>query len=315
MKLVILDGYTANHGDLDWAPLEALADLTIHDRTKPEEVVPRCTGAEAVISNKCVITGEMMAALPDLKYIGVLATGYNNIDLPAAQEHGITVTNIPGYSTASVAQTTIALLLELTHAAGLHSREVMEGAWADCPDFAFYRQSLIELEGLTLGVVGFGATGRHVAAIGQAFGMKVIAHNRSPKEADGVTFVDRDTLLRESDVVTLHCPLTESTKHLINAETLALMKPSAFLLNVARGPLVDEPALATALNEGRIAGAGLDVLSSEPPAADNPLLSAKHCVITPHYAWASQAARKRLIQMAADNLAAFQQGQPLHVVS
>ncbi|MEM1058928.1 MAG: D-2-hydroxyacid dehydrogenase [Verrucomicrobiota bacterium] len=315
MNIVILDGYTANPGDLDWAPLEALGTLTVHDRTEPEEVVARCADAEVVLTNKCVLTGDALAALPKLRLVSVLATGTNIVDLKAARARGIPVCNVPGYSTPSVAQTVFALLLELTHAVGAHAREVAAGAWSRGPDFSFYRHSLVELHGLTLGIIGFGETGRATAAAGRAFGMRVLAQSRTPKLAEGVTFTDRDTLLRESDVVSLHCPLKSETLHLINAETLALMKPSAYLLNVARGPLVDEPALAEALNGGRLAGAGLDVLSAEPPPANNPLLSARNCLITPHYAWASLAARRRLIQMSAENLRAFQQANPVHVVN
>jgi glycerate dehydrogenase len=317
MKLVVLDGYTLNPGDLDWAPLAALGDLQVFDRTAPAEILARAGDAEIVLTNKVVLDAATLAALPRLRYIGVLATGYNVVDLEAARARGIPVTNVPGYSTPSVAQLTFALLLELTHHVGAHSEGVRAGHWSRSPDFCYWETPLVELAGRTFGVVGFGQVGRAVARLAEAFEMRVLVHTRTPPEPPppNLRFTDLDTLLGESDVVSLHCPLTPETKHLINAQRLARMKPGAFLLNAARGPLVDEAALAEALNSGRLAGAGLDVLSTEPPPADNPLLRARHCIITPHLGWATRAARERLLRQAAENVRAFLAGQPVHVVN
>jgi glycerate dehydrogenase len=264
---------------------------------------------------------EQLAQLPQLRYVGVLATGYNVVDVEAARQRGVTVTNVPAYSTASVAQMVFALLLELTQQVGHHARLVREGRWTAAADFCFWDRPLVELEGLTLGIVGFGAIGRRVAALARAFGMKVLVHTAHPEKyqetAEGrdARFVDLDDLFRASDAVSLHCPLTEETRALVDARRLELMKPTAFLLNTGRGPLVDEAALAAALNAGRLAGAGLDVLSAEPPPAGNPLLQAANCCITPHIAWATRAARERLLAIAVANLRAFLAGQPQNVVS
>lgn len=313
MRIVILDGLTTNPGDLSWEPLERLGTLTVFDRTPPGEVVARAAGADAVLTNKAVVGREQIAALPDLKVIGVLATGTNIVDGAAARERGIPVCNVPDYSTPNVIQATWALLLELTNRVGHHDRTVHEGRWAACPDFCYWDGELVELAGLTLGIVGHGRIGRGVAAVGRAMGMRVIHHRR--RHADDPASVDLDTLFRESDVVSLHCPLTPETKHLVDARRLALMKPTAFLVNTARGPLIDEAALADALDAGRIAGAAVDVLSVEPPSASNPLLTAKNCVITPHVAWATRDARRRLIDVAAANLAAFAAGAARNVVN
>ena len=310
MKIVVLDGFTSNPGDLDWDGLDRLGDLTVYERTAPPDVVPRAAGAGAIITNKTVISAEVMAALPELRYIGLLSTGMNVVDLPEAARRGIAVTNVPAYGTMSVAQTVFALLLDLTNRTELHSRAVHDGAWTESRDFCFMLTPLIELDGLTFGVMGLGEIGRAVAGIAAAFGMKVIAHSRTPKHLAGVREVGIPELFRESDVLSLHCPLTPETAEIVNRETLAWMKPGAFLINTGRGGLVNEAALAGALREKRLAGAGLDVLSCEPPAADNPLLSAPNCVITPHIAWASYAARKRLIATVEKNLKAFLAGHP-----
>lgn len=317
MNIVVLDGYTLNPGDLNWAALEALGATQVFDRTPPAEVATRAADAEIALTNKTVLSAEAIARLPKLRYIGVLATGYNVVDLAAARARGIVVTNVPGYSTASVVQLTFALLLELTHHVGAHADGVRAGRWSQSVDFCYWDNPLVELAGLTLGLVGFGNVGRGVARVGSAFGMRVLAHTRTvPKSGvEGVTFTDLETMFRQSDVVSLHCPLTEATRHLVNRERLAWMKPTAFLINTGRGPLVDEAALADALNNGRLGGVGLDVLSTEPPAAANPLLAAKHCVITPHFGWATRAARERLMQTAVENVRAFLAGQPKNVVS
>lgn len=316
MKIVLLDAHTANPGDVSWQPLEELGSCTIHPRTPAAETVTRCAGAQAVITNKATLTREMLEALPDLKYIGVTATGYNIVDTAAARERGIVVTNVPGYSTPAVAQLVFALLLELTNHVGHHARSVVEGRWAACPDFCYWDHPVIELSGRTLGVVGFGDIGAAVASIGQAFGMRVLASRRewkSPPPA-GIEAATTDEIFAQADAISLHCPLTEATRHLVGERTLDLMKPEAFLINTGRGPLVDEAALAAALNAGRIAGAGLDVLSVEPPSAGNPLIGARNCLITPHIGWASREARVRLIEQTAANLRAFLAGTPVNVV-
>jgi glycerate dehydrogenase len=316
MNICILDGYTLNPGDLSWAELQQFGPCVIYDRTPPAEIVVRAANAEIVLTNKTPLTRATLAALPQLKYIGVLATGTNVVDLAAAREHGIPVTNVPAYGSRSVAQATFALLLELTQRTGPHAERVRAGGWTRAADWCFWDSPLVELDGLTLGIVGLGRIGVTVAEIGRAFGMNVIAHNPSARSGPPfVRFVDLETLFRTSDVVSLHCPLTPLTKNLVNAERLAWMKPSAFLLNTSRGPLIDEPALAAALNAGRLAGAGLDVLSVEPPPAENPLLPARNCIITPHNAWGTRAARSRLLRVAVDNVRAFLAGQPQNVVN
>lgn len=317
MKIVVLDGHTLNPGDLSWEALEVLGRVTVYDRTSPELVLQRSQGAQALLTNKTVLVGETIRNLPDLKYIGVTATGYNVLDLQAARECEITVTNVPAYGTRSVAQMTIALLLELAHHAGEHSRTVREGGWSSSLDFSFWNYPLVELDGLIMGIVGFGSIGQAVARIARALGMEVIVNTRRP-DSDAfpdVDFVDLDTLFNRSDVVSLHCPLTTETEGFVNPSRLGLMKETAYLINTARGPLVDEPALIDALNGGSIAGAALDVLSTEPPAMDNPLLSAKNCIITPHIAWATRASRGRLMEAAVGNLKAFVEGKPENVVA
>ncbi|MDD4117760.1 MAG: D-2-hydroxyacid dehydrogenase [Kiritimatiellae bacterium] len=315
-KLVILDAHTANPGDLSWAPLEALADCVIHDRTPPAEVPERIREADAVLLNKAVLDARSIAAAPRLRYVGILATGCNTIDLAAARERGLVVSNVPGYSTPTVAQHAFALLLELTNQAGLHSADVRHGGWSRSPDYCYWLSPQVELAGRTLGLVGLGQIGRAVARIGQAFGMRLLAHRRdmSGTPPEGVEYAPLDRLFAESDAVSLHCPLTPETQGLVNAERLARMKPTAFLINTSRGPLIVEEDLAEALHGHRLAGAAVDVLSTEPPPPDNPLLTAPNCLITPHLAWASAAARRRLIDIAAGNLRAFLEGHPVHAV-
>jgi len=313
MRIVILDGLTTNPGDVSWEPLERLGSLTVFDRTAPGDVVARAADADAILTNKAIVGREQIAALPQLKYVGVLATGFNIVDVAAARERGIPVCNVPEYSTPNVVQAAWALILELANRVGHHDRTVHEGHWVACHDFCYWHGELVELAGRTLGIVGHGRIGRGVATVGRAFGMRVIHHRR--QGGGDPACVDLDTLFRESDVVSLHCPLTPETKGLVDARRLAMMKPTAFLVNTARGPLVDEAALAAALNAGQIAGAAVDVLSVEPPPASNPLLTAKNCVITPHVAWATRDARRRLIDVTAANLAAFAVGQPQNVVN
>ena len=315
--IVILDGHTANPGDLSWSQIEAIGPLTVYPRTPVADVVERARDADIVLTNKTVISREAIESLPRLTCIGVLATGYNIVDVDAAKERGIPVCNVPEYSTPNVAQAVFALLLELTNHTGHHAQTVRDGRWAACQDFCYWDGELVELAGLTLGLVGYGRIGRAVAAVARAFGMRVLAHRRSAASGGGddVTFVDLPTLLRDSDVVSLHCPLTPETRELIDATTIGLMKQTAFLINTSRGPLVNEADLAAALDQGRIAGAGLDVLSVEPPPASNPLLTARNCIITPHIAWATRNARHRLIEVTAANLRAFVAGQPQHVVN
>ncbi|MEY2428454.1 MAG: glycerate dehydrogenase [Verrucomicrobiota bacterium] len=315
MKIVVLDGHTLNPGDLSWDEFRKLGPCDVHERSAPEQIVSRASDAEVVLTNKAQLTRDHIQNLPRLKYIGVLATGTDCVDLAAARERNVVVTNVPAYGTKSVAQTTIALLLELTQRAGHHSRTVRDGKWSQNPDWCYWDRPLIELDGLTIGIVGFGRIGRAVSELAAAFGMSVLAYAPTPKSAPGVVrFVDLETLFRTSDFVSLHCPLTAETKNLVNAQRLSWMKPAAFLLNTSRGKLIDEAALADALNEGRIAGAGLDVLSVEPPPIQNPLLKAKNCIITPHLAWATRAARLRLMNIAVENTRAFLQGRPRNVV-
>ena len=313
MKVVILDAYTANPGDLSWGPVEAVGPCTIHDRTAAGELLARAAGAEALVTNKTLLDRDAIAALPALRVISVLATGYNVVDVAAARDRGIAVCNVPEYATPNTAQATWALILELTNRVGELSASVHAGRWSKSPDFCYWDGELVELAGRTLGIVGYGRIGRTVAAIGRAFGMRILAHRRTP--GPDAECVDLETLLRESDVVSLHCPLTPETQGLIDARRLALMKPTALLVNAARGPLVVEADLAAALDAGRIAGAALDVLSIEPPPASNPLLTAKNCIITPHVAWATRDARRRLIEATAENLRAFAAGRPRNVVN
>lgn len=317
MKMVILDGYTLNPGDLGWGAFDGIdAELSVYDRSFGEEVRERAADAEVVLTNKSVLTAEDIEALPKLRYIGVLATGYNVVDVEAARERGIVVTNIPGYSTESVAQLVFALLFGLTRRVEYHARLVAEGAWSESKDFSFHKSPQIELSGLHLGVIGYGAIGRAVVRIGLALGMGALVHTRTEPEAlpEGVRLVDGATLLEESDVLSLHCPLTAENERMVDAGFLQRMKGSAFFLNTARGGLVDEAALAEALNEGEIAGAGLDVMEREPPPAGSPLLEAKNCLITPHLAWATLAARERLLGIAVENVQAWMAGNPINRV-
>lgn len=316
-SIVILDAFTANPGDLDWDALAALAPLQLHDRTAPGDIVARAAGASLVLTNKVPLSAETIASLPALRYIGVLATGYNIVDGAAARARGIVVSNVPAYGTPSVAQVVFALLLELTHRTGHHADAVRAGRWSSCPDFSFWDFPLVELAGRTFGIVGYGQIGQAVARIALALGMKVIAtksDDRTGRDGD-VELVPMETLFREADVISLHCPLTPKTQGLVNADRLSRMKPTAFLINTGRGPLIVESELAAALDAGRIAGAALDVLSAEPPPASNPLLTAKNCLITPHFAWATREARARLIATATENARAFLAGSPRNVVN
>jgi glycerate dehydrogenase len=317
MNIVVLDGFTLNPGDLTWDGLKALGSCTVHDRTAPDLVVERAKDAEIVLTNKTVLNRETILKLPKLKYIGVLATGYNVVDIAAARERNVPVANIPAYGTKSVAQMTFALLLEMTQHVGHHAQTVAEGRWTRSPDFCYWDHPLIELEGLTMGIVGYGRIGQAVGDLAAAFGMKVLVNKSTPpKETPkGVQFVDVETLFRQSDVVSLHCPLTPQTKDLVNVERLGWMKSTAFLINTGRGPLVDEAALASALNAGKIAGAALDVLAVEPPKGENPLFKAKNCLITPHIAWATHAARARLMKIAVANVKGFLDGKVQNVVN
>ncbi|MEM6912125.1 MAG: D-2-hydroxyacid dehydrogenase [Verrucomicrobiota bacterium] len=299
-----------------WDPLTALADLTLHPRTAPEEILERAQSAEALLTNKVLLPKDILTQLPQLKYLGIMATGTNNVDLAAARAQGIDVTNVPGYSTESVAQHVFALLLEMAGNISGHTQSVREGAWVASPDFAYTLTPFIELAGKKLGVLGFGAIGQAVARVGYGLGMEVLVSSRTEKPAPfPVRWVDRETLLAEADAVSLHCALTPDTQHLINAESVQKMKPTAWLINTGRGPLVDEAALATALGEGKIAGYATDVLSAEPARADNPLLTAPRTWITPHLAWASVEARHRLMATLAANLQAWQNGTPQNVVN
>lgn len=314
-SIVVLDGHTLNPGDLDWGRLVQLGKCAIYDRSNAAEIVERLADAEIVLSNKVSLTRKLMAGKPRLKYIGVTATGFNIVDVRAARELGIVVTNVPSYGTASVAQMVFAHLLNLTQRVADHARAVREGRWATATDWCFWNYPLLELEGLTMGIVGYGRIGQATAKLAQAFQMKVLAHSRgSIDAASGIRASSLESVFRDSDVISLHCPLTPETQRLVNRERLALMKPTAFLINTSRGALIDEEALAEALNSGRLAGAGLDVLDTEPPREGNPLYDAKNCYITPHIAWATRSSRQRLLDTAIDNVAAFLRGQPRNVV-
>jgi glycerate dehydrogenase len=317
MKIVVLDGYCLNPGDLSWDQLRRYGDVTIHDRTSEPDVVERAAGAQLVLTNKTPLPAATLACLPELRYIGVLATGYNIVDTAAAHQAGIVVSNIPIYGTASVAQFAFALLLELCHHVALHGDAVRQGEWSKSPDWSFWKTPLIELAGKTMGIVGFGRIGRQTGAIAAAMGMRVVANDAietNPPAYDGFRWMPVDDLLAEADVVSLHCPLTPDNKGMIDRRRLARMKKSAFLLNTSRGPLTVDEDLAAALNDGIIAGAGLDVLSIEPPADSNPLLSARNCIVTPHIAWATREARGRLLDTAVDNVRCFLENRPQNVV-
>lgn len=316
MKIVILDGFAANPGDLDWNRLASLGELTVYERTSPNEIKERCMGAQAVFTNKTPLSADTIKDLPELKFIGVLATGYNVVDVKAARECGITVCNVPSYSTMSVAQNVFALILEFTNSVAHYTREVKKGRWSESSDFCFTDTNLIELSGKQIGIVGYGAIGKQVGLIAQAFGMNVAAFtSKNENEIAPAVKMDLESLFSTSDIVSLHCPLTDETFHLVDSAKLSLMKSSAFLVNTGRGPLVDEIDLAKALNDGKIAGAGIDVLSQEPPEKDNPLLSAPNIFITPHISWATKEARLRLLDISIQNLECFLAGKPQNVVS
>lgn len=317
MKIVMLDGYTTNPGDLSWDFLKKFGDVEIYDRTSPDKIIERCKNAEIVITNKTPITKERIDALPNLKFIALLSTGYNIVDYVYLKEKGIPVSNIPSYSTEAVSQLVMAFLLELTMNVGLHSESVKSGEWSDSVDFCYWKTPLSELCGKTLGIFGFGRIGKAVAEKAKAFGMNIIAY--TPRihggEPDYVKFVSLDEMLKSADAVTLHCPLTPETEGMVNEEFIGKMKNGAYLINTSRGTVINENALANALNSGKLGGAGLDVLSCEPPKKDNPLLSAKNCFITPHIAWASLETRARLISILEQNIEAFVNGTPQNVIN
>ena len=314
MKITVLDGFAENPGDLSWEWLAEYGEYTVYDRTPAELIAERCEGCDILITNKTPLRKDLLKSLKSLKYIGLLSTGYNVVDWDYCKENGIPVCNIPSYSTAAVAQLTFALILEHTNAVSVHSNSVHSGEWTTCKDFCYWKTPLTELQNKTLGIIGFGSIGKAVAKIALAFGMKVIASTNHPAPFDGVEFADKDTLLSRSDFVTLHCPLTDKTDGMVNAEFLAKMKKSAMLINTSRGQVVNEADLADALKNGVIAAAGLDVLSVEPPKADNPLLGLKNCHITPHIAWAGYETRARLMEICKENLKAFSLGKPQNVV-
>lgn len=317
MKIVILDGYTVNPGDLSWESLEEIADVVVYERTREEEVVERCKGAEIVLTNKVVLDAATLNMLPRLQYIGVLATGYNVVDLEVASRQNIVVTNIPSYSTDSVAQMVWAHILNITNRVDYYARENRKGRWTESPDFCYMDHNLTELSGKRMGIVGLGNTGMATALIATAFGMNVLAFTSKEEEGlpTGIRKATLDELFSESDIISLHCPLTDSTHHLINEETLAQMKSSAILINTGRGPLVDDQAVAEALHNGTIAAYGADVMTTEPPKASNPLLSAPYCYLTPHIAWATKEARTRLIDICTQNVKAWIDGEPINQVN
>ena len=318
MRIVVLDGHTLNPGDNPWDDLARLGELTVYDRTPPAQVVERAAGAEIVLTNKTVLDGAALAALPALRFVAVLATGYNVVDVAAARARGIPVSNVPEYGTADVAQHTLALLLELCHRVGDHARAVVAGEWSKAPDFCFWLTPPRSLEGQTMGIVGYGRIGRQVAVLARALGMQVLASSRLQRSHGGAPpdgFRAIPDLFAEADVISLHCPLTDENAAFVNAELLSRVRPEALLINTARGGLIDEPALAAALNEGRLGGAALDVLSKEPPPPDHPLLHARNCIVTPHVAWASLASRHRLMAATVSNVRAFLAGKPVNVVN
>lgn len=318
MKIVILDGYTTNPGDLSWDFLEKFGTYTVYDRTPEDKIIERAKGCDVIITNKTPVRAETIAQLPELKFIALLSTGYNVVDVDFAAERGIPVSNVPCYSTSAVAQLVFAFILEFTNRVSLHSEAVHSGEWSSCPNFCFWKSPLTELQGKTIGIIGYGKIGKAVANIAEAFGMCVLASSRSAAVGgcDGnVKFVTVDELLEKSDFVTLHCPLTPQTTGMVNAEFISRMKNSAYLINTSRGPVVDENALAAALKSGRLAGAGIDVMTVEPPKAENPLFGCENCLITPHIAWAGFETRTRLIGIVEENLGAFAQGKPINTVN
>lgn len=318
MKIVVLDGYTLNPGDLTWDGLEKLGDVTVYDRTPADQISERIKGAEAIFTNKTPLTKETLKEATGLKYIGVLATGYNVVDVDAAKELGIAVANIPTYGTTAVAQMATALMLEMCHHVGEHSDEVRKGEWTNNIDWCFWNHPLIELAGKNLGLIGFGRIGQNFAKIAEALGMNILAYDEYPNkelESDTTKYVALDELLAQSDVISLHCPLFPSTEGIVNKDSITKMKDGVMIINTSRGPLIVEQDLADALNAGKVAGAALDVLSVEPPSMDNPLVSAKNCIITPHIAWAPTASRSRLMDIAVDNLENFIAGKPQNIVN
>ena len=318
MKIVVLDGYTLNPGDMSWDEMGLLGELVVYDRTPADKINERIDNAEIVLTNKVILTKEILEQTPSIKYIGVMATGYNVVEIQYARERGIIVTNVPAYSTDSVAQMVFAFILEFCHHVGEHNRAVQEGKWAKNIDFSFWDYPLIEIKNKTLGIIGFGAIGQKVAKIAEVFGMKVLFHSRTIKpglETDNMKSATLEKVLAESDFITLHCPLTEQTKGLINKDTIAGMKNGAFLINTSRGPVIDENDVAQALNAGKLTGLGTDVVSIEPIQAENPLLNAKNCIITPHFAWATKEARERLMNTLIKNIDSFIKGTPVNVVN
>lgn len=318
MKIVVLDSFALNPGDLSWDWLEKLGECEIHHRTPKEKILERCKGAEIVLTNKTPLTAETLEKLPDLKYIALLSTGYNIVDCEYAKSRGIPVSNIPAYSTNAVAQLTFSLILEITNAVGLHSESVKSGDWSTCPDFCYWKTPLTELCGKTLGIVGFGQIGQAVADIAEAFKMNVIAvsgHETDQSHRKNFKWVDMETLATQSDIISFHCPLTEKTTGLVNNDFIGKCKDGAIIINTSRGPVVNDKDLADALNNGKLGGAGLDVLTVEPPKSDNPLLSAKNCFITPHIAWAGFETRERLMNILKENFTAYLNGNPQNVVN
>lgn len=318
MKIVILDGITTNPGDLSWDWLHTYGEVTVYDRTPKDQILARCKDADVVVTNKTPLGRAEIDGMPNLRFIALLSTGFNIVDGAYLREKGIPLSNIPAYSTNAVAQLVFAFLTAFTNAVQLHSDAVHAGDWSNCPDFCFWKTPLTELSGKTLGIVGFGKIGQRVADIAEGFDMRVLAvsgHETEQTHRANFKWATMEELAAESDFLTLHCPLNASTQGLVNADFLAKMKPTAYLINTARGPVVEDTALADALNSGRLAGAGLDVLSTEPPAKDNPLLHAKNCLITPHIAWAAFETRERLMRILQDNFRAFAEGKPIHVVN
>lgn len=315
-KIVILDGYTENPGDLSWAPFEALGEVTVFDRTPVDQIIPHIGSAEIVITNKTPLRRETLDACPSIRYIGVLATGYDVVDVQAARERGIPVTNVPSYGTAAVGQYAIAMLLEICHHVAHHAQAVRDGRWQSCPDWCFWDYPLIELDGKTMGVIGFGRIGRQTARIAKAMGMHILAYDNNPCDEGRAigNYVSLDTLYAQSDVIALHCPLFPETRGMICKQSIAKMKDGVILLNNSRGPLINEQDLADALESGKVYAAGLDVVSTEPIAGNNPLLHAKNCFITPHISWASRESRARIMDMAANNLSQWLAGTPIHIV-
>lgn len=317
-KIVVLDGFTLNPGDLNWDGLEALGELTVFDRTPADKISERIGDAEIIFTNKTPLSREIFIKHPNIKYVGVLATGYNVVDTQAAKDSGVIVTNIPTYGTTAVAQYTFALLLEICHHVWEHSESVKKGEWTKCPDFCFWNYPLMELAGKTMGIIGFGRIGRSVAAVAQAMGMKVLAYDSykdASAENENIRYAELDELLAGSDIISLHCPLFDSTKGIINKENIGKMKDGVIIINTSRGPLIVEEDLALALNSGKVAAAAMDVVSTEPIREDNPLLKAKNCIITPHIAWAPKESRARLMNIAIDNLTAFLSGKVLNAVN